>query len=428
MKLNKVLVALVFLFSLLGAPIGSVATGIHILDILPSGNQPVPDSILVKDTASLQVVCSGSVVATKTCYLPDGLYQVTVTKAGYTSMAMPAARLPAPTDSGDWQAFYVLTSTTPPENGGTPTDDGATTPTANQTVVLKSVDLSADTVKPTGTLDVAVSVKNNWGQDAFDLVATVSIIGLDKNDNLEQTLDFGRLNSKDTEDATATFVIPIDAKEKKYDVKVKFDWEDADGKQYTQAGQKSEVVEVKRADHEVALTSAQFSSDSAKPGEQSQAAVSLSNIGKKDETVRIKVQSDDLGVQAFSPVFKLEQSKETTQYIPFTVSKDARSGRHVVFFTVTFNDGKDTATGSQIIEVGAARADNVDVLPAVSVTPVAVSTAPESAGMQASTGAVQMDNNVLFAVFGGLIVVIVAIVIAMRTAAPATPASKRRGG
>ncbi len=422
MKMSKVLVALAFIFAMLGAPIGTTAAGIHILSIEPSGSQPVPDSIVVVDTAASSVVCQGTNVASKNCFLPDGSYQITVAKAGHTSQAMPLVRL-----SGDWTAYYVLTSTSPPpppSDGGTPPADGTTTPPAGQTVVLKSLDLSVDTAKPTGAVDVAISVKNSWGQDAFDLVATVSIIGIDNGENLEQEIDFGRLNNKDTEDATATFAVPIDAKEKKYDVEVSFEWQDEDSRQFTQAGQRSEVLEVERADHEVALVFAQFASDSVRPGEQSQVAVSLANIGKKDESVRVKIQSDDLGVQEFSPVFKLGQSDETTQYIPFAVSKDAQPGRHVVFFTVTFNDGKDTATGSDVINVGAARAEDTQALPAVTVTPVAVSTAPGST--EAQSGTQQIDSNVLFAVFGGLVVVIAAIVVVMRTTQTA-PASKKRG-
>ncbi|MBI2040676.1 MAG: hypothetical protein HYT16_01105 [DPANN group archaeon] len=419
MKMTKILVALTFMLALLGAPIGTLATEIHVLDIAPSGSQPVPDSIVVADAATSSVVCQGVNAASKSCFLPDGSYQITVTKAGYDTKPIPLVRL-----SSDWTAYYVLTSTAPPPpaDGGTPTD-GTTTPPAGQTVVLKSLDLSADTAKPTSAVDVAISVKNSWGHDAFDLVATVSIAGIDSGEDLEQELDFGRLNNKDTEDATATFVVPIDAKEKKYDVNVKFEWQDEDSHQFAQAGQRSEVLEVERAGHEVTLTSAQFTSDSVRPGEQSQVAVALSNIGKKDESVRVKVQSDDLGVQEFSPVFKLGQSEETVQYIPFAVSKDARPGRHVVFFTVTFNDGKDTATGSQVINVGAARAE-AETLPAVTVTPVAVSTAPGNVETQSRTP--QLDDNVLFAVFGGLVVIIVAVVILMRTTQTAQ-ASKKRG-
>ncbi|MBI4095702.1 MAG: hypothetical protein HY438_02480 [DPANN group archaeon] len=422
MKMSKILVALTFMFALLGAPIGTFATGIHVLDIAPSGSQPVPDSIVVTDTATSSVVCQGVNTASKSCFLPDGAYQITVAKAGYDAKAIPLVRL----SSSDWTSYYVLTSTAPPPpaDGGTTPADGTTTPPAGQTIVLKSLDLSADTAKPTSAVDVAISVKNSWGYDAFDLVATVSIIGIDNSEDLEQEVNFGRLNNKDTEDATATFTVPIDAKEKKYDVKVKFEWQDEDSHQFTQAGQRSEVLEVERASHEVALTSAQFTSDLVRSGEQSQVAVTLSNIGKKDESVRVKVQSDDLGVQEFSPVFKLGQSEETTQYIPFAVSKDARPGRHVVFFTVTFNDGKDTATGSEVINVGAARSEDAQALPAVTVTPVAVSTAPGNAETQSGTP--QIDNNVLFAVFGGLVVVIAAIVMVLRTTQTA-PASKRRG-
>ena len=302
-------------------------------------------------------------------------------------------------------------------------------------LVLKSLEISANEVKPVGTFDVSIEVKNMWGTDAENVKATVKIIGLNDNEDLEQDVDFGRIDKKDIESGKATFQVPIDAKEKTYQVSVELSWDDENGVEYVADGQRTDSIKVKRMQHEVVMTESALSSEAVRAGDSTQLGFTLANIGKRDETVQVKVQSDALGVQAFSPTFELEAGKESTQFLPFTIGKAANAGRQLVTITVLFNDGRDSNSQTTVLEVKApttqATQDVVSVLPTGAVT---VSQAPMASAAKAPQPAVDINLVVAVGIIAAAIVVTMAILVTalVPPRAPRAPTTGsrvlRRGG
>ncbi len=329
-----------------------------------------------------------------------------------------------PKTSGTFPVTMVVSD----GNGGS--DAQSFDVTVAPSLVIKRLDISAEKTKPAGTFDVTVEVKNLWSADAENVKANVIARGLDNSEDIEREIDFGRLDKKDMESGTATFQVPIDAKDKTYQIFVELTWEDVDtGEEWGPvAGQRTESIKVERAQHEVVFTDAALSADSMRAGESTQLGFSVANIGKRDENIQVKVQSDAIGVQAFSPTFKLDQGKESTQFVPFTLSKDARTGKQLVQVTVTFSDSRESNTQTLVLDVKAAPSPReTSQQGVVSVVPTGtVTISPQANGAQPQRQP-QIDVNVVVAV--GIIAAAIVVTIAILATAltpPRRPALQSR--
>jgi len=425
MKMNKILVALTLMFALLGAPFGALATGTHVLDIAPSGSQPVPDSISVTDTVTSAVVCQALNAASKKCFLPDGAYQIAVTKVGHTAQPIPLVRL-----SSDWESYYVLTPTTPttppPTNGETPPPTDNTGATASAGMVIKSLDFNDET-KPNSDVEFTVELKNLWvgtdgkGVDAREVTAHLTIQGIDDGSDVTEDLEFGAIDYKDTEEQTVTLHIPLVAEDEDFTVSATVSWENKDGVALQSQTPLTKTLTVERADNDVAITGVEFDSASLTVGDNSQVAISLANIGKDDEDVRVRIQSDVLGVSVTSPAFKLRESKEITQYMPFDLGKDVKTGKYPMTITVSF--GSESVSQSTVLSVSAKAAPQA-AQSAVTVTPVTTTVqdeAPQAAAQKA-------DANTMAGLAVLLLVIAIVAFYFTRDSKLPVVVEKKRGG
>ncbi|HIH14498.1 MAG TPA: hypothetical protein HA224_04550 [Nanoarchaeota archaeon] len=386
------------------------------------------DSITVKDVAGSEVarVTSAQVrmLNQYTFLLPAGEYRVVAEKANYkladADIKVEMANLPL--ISLKLASLQVIP---PPANGGTGNTD--TAPTASNGINIKDLDFEED-AKPNQEVEFTIELKNLWtgtdgkGIDAREVNVNLMIKGIDDGEDVEEDVEFGMIDYKDTESQTVKLTVPVTAEEGRYDVVAKITWEN-DETQVFEAPELKKVLNVERDDNAVAITEVAFESDSLRVGDNSQVAVTLANIGKHDEDVRIKLTSIALGLQETSPEFELRESKETTQYLPFELAKDVKAGKYTVTITAYFADGQTVSqTGTLEVEAKA----RSPVAQAEPVTVTAVSTVVQETTEAQATSA---DTNMI-AGFIAAILILLAVAAVLGTYLQPKPViiEKRRSG
>jgi hypothetical protein len=390
-KLNFVLLALMLVLSILGAAIPASAMEYHTLNV---NSNVVPDKIEITGTSS---VTNTNCALSTNIPLKHGTYTVTVSKEGYKSETVTGVSISdydsnadGVVDAKDITRVLVTLVAIPGgsqggDNNGDTDDNGNT---VSSDVYIKDVDFK-DEVAPGDVVDFKIEVKNGAAYDAENVVVTVTIKDIDDGDDIDAESDDFTLDAKgadhnaDEEEVTLSLTIPADADDKTFDVEVKVEWEQED-KIGTLESVKTYSIDVEKEDHAVKITDVQLDSETTKAGEQGQIAVTLQNVGSNDETVRFQVKSDQLGINVMSAQFKLDEGKESTQQLSFTVSDNVKVGKYFVYVTAYY--GSLTAQSTVTLEVKAPAQSTTAPTGPVTVTPVTVTTATESANEPAASG------------------------------------------
>jgi PKD repeat protein len=245
----------------------------------------------------------------------------------------------------------------------TVTDSHSATGTTTANVDLKADTTSAiyvkdfnfdDEVAPAQNVDFELELKNNATSDAKNVLATIIIkdIAADK-DDLETEIDFGDIDAGDRQTETVAITIPQDADDKKYDVAVNLEWEDADGNKYSYDNAITDNITVEKEKHQIAITSVQLDNTKYLPEDTVQVAVNLLNIGANDENVYVKATSD-IGVMVAGATVKLKEGDASTQYLSFIVPEDTKAGKY--FVVVNANYGSYSASKSIVLEIASTEA------------------------------------------------------------------------
>lgn len=238
-------------------------------------------------------------------------------------------------------------------------------------VYVKDVNVNPDDrVKPGEEVTFEIKLRSNISAEYVTLEAKIK--GIDDNDDTKEEIDIGNLDAGDKVTEEISMNIPYTAKEGKYDVAIKVTWETDAGENYS-TWAKADLIEVQREKHDVIITNMQLSAPVLEAGSDAEIGVALANIGENNENVKIEVKSDELGVDDFSSQFELKKGKETVQYIPFMLPKDAKEGKYFIYTTVHYNNGNSETFNYVILEVAEQVAQKTAAA-AVSLSPVTVST------------------------------------------------------
>ena len=430
---NALAILAVLLFSALGGAAAIVTYQVPIATFDASNNAKlVVDYIALNDAAGNEVGKFTNVQRVAFVVEDVGEYAVLVHKTGYADKREPVfVEEDGPTKLPTLNIKLTPLPSPPPPSGGTGEtgETGQTGGTTSSGIVIKSLDFEDET-KPNADVEFTVELKNLWvgtdgkGIDAEEVTAYLAIRGIDDGSDLTEELEFGTIDYKDTEEQSVTMRVPVDAEDKEFNVVMTLSWENSDGAAFQSTTPVTKKLSVERADHDVAITNVEFESDTVTVGSNSQAAVSLANIGSDDESVKVSVRSDVLGLNEVSPTFKLRESKETTQYVPFSVTKDVKTGNYPATITVYFGSG-ESATQSVVLAVRAKAVPQAQE--PVTVVPV-TTTVQQAADETQEAARKPADVNVL----AGFAVLVLVLLIVSAFMARQQPSSviveKRRGG
>jgi len=380
LKIAGLLVLMLFASIFAGAA-AATTDGPYTLTVITKegANEIVADKVTITNKDTGAVVRTATNEQSPSFSLPVAVYLVTTEKAGYSTDTQFVSMYDG---NQKIEALLVATGGSGSDggsndNGGS--NDGGTTTSSD--VYVKHFDFD-DKVAPGDTVEFNIDVKNAATYDAENVQVTVTIQGIDDGDDIDVTSDTFDLDKGKTKSDVEglSLVIPVNADDTSYTVEAKVEWEDHAGKDYSSV--KNETIDVEKENHAIKITDVQLDSDTTQAGAQGQIAVTMDNIGKNDETVRFQVKSDQLGVNVMSAQFALNEGKETTQQVPFTIADNAKPGKYFVYVTAYY--GSLTTQSFVTLEVKAPSTATPAATGPITVTPVTVTTA---SGNEATTPA-----------------------------------------
>jgi hypothetical protein len=288
--------------------------------------------------------------------------------------------------------------------------------------------------RPGSTVEFSIEVTNNFTNaedlEIEDIQVTVTIEGIDDDDDLEEEAnEFDLKDGKDDKNKIE-FEIPLEVDEDTFDVLIEVEGDDENGT--THEVQFELELEVEKADNEVQFLRNSLTPSEIKCGRNVQLSTSVINTGQDDEDdVSLEVSNSELGV-SFRQTFDLTEDPfdDDSKYrktFSFTVPSDVPVGIYPITSQVTFDNGADTETETANLVVGTCEAlkeaEEEEEEPEVVVVqaPVTVDTTPTQGTAQpvtaptlASTEEKSLFKSTGFLtalVVGEVLLVIVAIVI-----------------
>ncbi|MCK4521301.1 MAG: hypothetical protein KAU20_01915 [Nanoarchaeota archaeon] len=247
------------------------------------------------------------------------------------------------------------------------------------------IDVDDDQVKPGESFEVKVDVTNNVSFDLEDIEVEVVVKDIDDegDDDLDDEDDLKDLDSDDDDDVTFEFETPYAVKEGDYIIIVTVTGENASGDKYEVT--KNATVEVEKKKHELIITKTLLDSETLKCSRVTSLAVTVWNIGNKDEDdIELSVYNTALGINQ-KEIFDLEEGDDegdikATKRLTLDLS-DVEAGTYTFYVKALYDDGDKSETESFTLTVQ----DCPTTTPAVVVeedeeevivTPAATTTAP----------------------------------------------------
>ncbi|MBS3064882.1 MAG: hypothetical protein J4451_00005 [DPANN group archaeon] len=345
-KTSALILGVVFVLSILAGATSTLAVQTSVVPVLTvddSGQSLTVDSITAYHS-------DGTVAGKKTdvnsaaFVLEAGTYTMVAKKAGYKDAN---SDFTITAQSPQTLATTILTLQKDPNagsNGSTGSVTGTGTTSEDLTV---DVEIDNDKVGPGDVVTFDLEIENTAEYDAEDVQATVEIRGIDGGDDIDASSDKFTLNDADSgkeiKTLSLTLKVPFEADENEYTVVTTIEWKNEDtNEKFVNEIVNEKALEVEKEDADVRISELTLSQTSAKAEDEIQVDVTLFNVGKEDQDVKLTVKNKDLNVDSTSGEFQLDADDKETQHLSFTVPKNAKSGEYTIQATVTFGDESKT--------------------------------------------------------------------------------------
>ena len=344
-KTSALILGVVFVLSILAGATSTLAVQTSVVPVSTvddNGQSLTVDSITAFNSDGT-VAGKKTGVSSTSFVLEKGTYTIVAKKSGYKD----ADRDLIITDqSPSTLATSILTlqkSNEPTGGTGSGTGTGATS--QDLTVDLE---ISEDKVAPGDVVTFDLDIENTAEYDAEEVEVTLTIKGIDEDgDDVEVEAETFDLNDEGSDDNVETISlalrIPFTAEEGEYDVIVDVEWKNEDtNEKFVNEIVNEKALEVEKEDADVRISELTLSQTSAKAEDEIQVDVTLFNVGKEDQDVKLTFKNKDLNVDSTSGEFQLDADDKETQHLSFTVPKNAKSGEYTIQATVTFGDESKT--------------------------------------------------------------------------------------
>jgi hypothetical protein len=343
-KTSALILGVVFVLSILAGATSTLAVQTSVVPVLTvddSGQSLTVDSITVYHS-------DGTAAGKKTdvnsaaFVLEAGTYTMVAKKAGYKD-ADSDFTITAQSPSTLATTILTLQKSTE-QTGETGSETGTGTTSEDLTV---DVEIDNDKVGPGDVVTFDLEIENTAEYDAEDVQATVEIRGIDGGDDIDASSDKFTLNDADSgkeiKTLSLTLKVPFEADENEYTVVTTIEWKNEDtNEKFVNEIVDEKALEVEKEDADVRISELTLSQTSAKAEDEIQVDVTLFNVGKEDQDVKLTVKNKDLNVDSTSGEFQLDADDKETQHLSFVVPKNAKSGEYTIQATVTFGDESKT--------------------------------------------------------------------------------------
>ncbi len=211
---------------------------------------------------------------------------------------------------------------------------------------IRSVDSPDDSEEfaPGENIPIEVRVDND-GNDNLDVEVEAILYDKEKNRELESERDTKRIRDGEDERFEFDLKVPtdIDESNSRYAVLIKAS---DDGNEEDECVEKIIDIEIVREDDAVIINRATFTPSIASCGDSVTLIAEVENVGSDDqESVRIELFIDELGISKFSDTFRLNDfdsdDKEALRSITFKIPEDADEKTYQGRVAVTFRGGPE---------------------------------------------------------------------------------------
>jgi len=203
--------------------------------------------------------------------------------------------------------------------------------------------------KPGDTVKFKIEAKNNFTNaedlEIEDIEVTITIEGIDDDDDLEEDGEIRDLKDGKDNDVTIVFTIPLEVDEGDYDVLIEVEGEDENGT--THAVEYALELEVEKEDNEVRFLRNTLTPSEIKCSRSVQLSVAVINTGSDNEDdVILEITNTELGI-GFRETFDLsddpfDDDSKFRKTFRLAIPQDVAPGIYTIPSQVTFDDGSDT--------------------------------------------------------------------------------------
>ncbi len=218
------------------------------------------------------------------------------------------------------------------------------------------VDENKDTIKSDGEkideeaeeeskIEFEVEVKNLFNKTIEDIEvsATIEDIG---GEDIDDETEISKLSPGSSKEATLNFELPLKIDDDTYDVNIKIKGQDEDNKIHTIEWKLR--LEVKKEEHKLRIIDTIVSPYSISCSRYSDLTIRILNTGRKEETAKIEIKNDELGINLKEYDIELntgtEYDAEYEKIFSLNIPDDAKPGTYPIHINVYYNDDKFTAT------------------------------------------------------------------------------------
>ena len=214
------------------------------------------------------------------------------------------------------------------------------------------IDVDDDKVKPGESFTVEVDVTNNLSIDMEDIEVEVVIENIDDGDDLDDDGDIDDLEADEDDNIEFDFETPYAVDDKDYDIKVTVKGDAENGTKYEMEA--NATVEVEKDKHELIMKKPTFTIETLKCSRSTELAVTLYNIGTKDEDVELEVYNTELGINK-KQTFDLDSGDDeddikTNKRVVLDLS-DAEAKIYTFFVKANYDDGDEYESESLNLKV-----------------------------------------------------------------------------
>ena len=224
---------------------------------------------------------------------------------------------------------------------------------------LEDGDDISDEAAPGDRVEFIIEIGNNFTNEEDveieDITITITIEGIDDDDDLEEESNEFDLKDGKDEKKRIRFEIPLEVDEDTFDVliEVEGDTDDNGSQEVTM----ELTIEIEKEDNEVRFLRNSLTPSEIKCSRTVQLSTAVINTGNDDEDeAELEVTNTDLGVN-FREVFDLtddpfDDDSKFRKTFTFSVPSEVPSGIYPIISKVTFDDGRDTESDIVDLVVG----------------------------------------------------------------------------
>ncbi len=288
---------------------------------------------------------------------------------------------------------------------------------------LSDGDTIGDEAMPGDKIEFKFELTNFYTDDEDveiqDVVVTITIEGVDDDDDLEEETDEFDIKADDNEKDTLSFEIPYEVDAGTYNVVIQVEGDGENDVSYDFEWNLD--LEVEKEKHLLYFTEARVADDSVDCGKSTTLDIGVLNIGEEDEEdVDLTITNSDFDL-SLSDRFDVDEgafdddvkySKDFTIEVP----DDAEAGAYILDVRVSYNDGKDSEETQVTLnvecgeeEVPSEEEDGEDV--EVVLPPEDETTPPAVIYKPAEQGLFGGDSLTWLIILAELIIIVVGIVV-----------------